>query len=168
MEEKKAKKIAFFNDLNELDESDDESEDKSGIDLILRHSKAPSRSLPTQHPSQPLRLSCPLGRTISAPLPNSSSHAPNEVNIIQDGPGPSPVPIINSALHNQVTVDGHKMSDDGVVTASTKALSKAKGKRKRGRSVEPVPESQQIFKGLTLCMTSTLVRPLRGTLRGEM
>ena len=168
MEEKKAKKIAFFNDLNELDESDDESEDMSGIDLILRHSKVPSRSLPTQRLSQPLCLSYPLGRTISAPLPNSSSHAPNEVNIIQDGPGPSLVPVINSAHHNQVSVDGHKVSDGGIAMASTKALSKAKGKRKRGQSVEPVPESQQIFKGLTFCMTSILVWPLRGTLRGEM
>ena len=165
MEEKKAKKIAFFAELHELDEPDDESEDTSGIDLILQQSKTPPRSLPKQIPSQRLRSYYSLGRTTSAPLPNPSSDAPNEVHIIQDGPSPSPVPIINSALQCQVTVNGRKMPNDGAAPITTKPLSKATGKRKRGQSLEPIPDSQQIFKGLAFCMVFTLVRLLRRILR---
>lgn len=156
MEEKKAKKIAFFAELYELDEPDDESEDTSGIDLILQQSKTPTRSLPKQNLSQTLRSYHSLGRTTSAPLPNLSSHAPNEVHVIQDGPSPSPVPIINSALQCQVTVHGRKMPNDGAAPISRKPLSKAVGKRKRGQSLEPIPDSQQIFKGLAFCMVFTL------------
>lgn len=171
MEEKKAKKIALFTDLYELDESDDESEDTSEIELILRQSKnpipnpIPPRSLPKLNP--PLRSCHPLGRTISAPLPNSSN-APNKVHIVQVDPCPEPVPIVNSAFQNHITVDGHKMSNGGVATTSTKPLSKAKGKRKRGQSLELIPDSQQVFKGLSFCMASTLVRLLRKILRDEM
>lgn len=68
MEEKKTMKIAIFTELHESDESDDESEGTSEIDLlILRQSKIP--------------------------IP--------------------PVPIVNSAFQNHITVDGHKMSNDG-------------------------------------------------------
>lgn len=168
MEEKKAKKIAFFNELNELDESDDESMDTSKIDLILRQSESPPHSLSKQRLSQPLRSCYPLGRTRSAPLPNSSSHAPNEVLMIQDRPCPSPVPIVNSDFSFQVAVDGHKMLNGGVTATSTKPLSKSKGKRKRGQSLESIPDSQQIFKGLAFCMAFTLVRLLRRILRDEM
>lgn len=164
MEEKKAKKISFFKELNELDESDDESEDTSKIDLILRQSKSPPHSLS----KQPLRSCYPLARTSSAPLPNSSSHAPNEVHMIQDRPCPSPVPMVSSDLSFQVTVDGHKMPNGGVTATSINPLSKSKGKRKRGQSLEPIPDSQQIFKGLAFCMAFTLVRLLRRILKDEM
>lgn len=168
MEEKKAKKIALFTELHELDESDDESEDTSEIGLILQQSKILPRSLPKKHLSQPLRSCHPLGRTTSAPLPNSSSHAPNEVLTFQNGPCTSPVPNVNPALDYQVTVDGSKMPNGGVVATSKKPLSKAKGKRKRGQSLETVPDSQQVFKGLAFCMVFTLVRRLRRKLRYEM
>lgn len=166
MEEKKAKKIAFFKDLHELDESDDESEDTSEIGLILQQSKIPPRSLPKTHLNSPLRSCYPLGRTTSAPLPKSSN-APNEVNKIQDGPCRSPVPIVSPAIHCEANVDGHKMPNGGVAQTSTKPLFKAKGKRKRGQSLELIPDSQQIFKGLAFCMSFTLVRLLRRILRDE-
>lgn len=167
MEEKKAKKIAFFTDLYELDESDDESDDTSEIGRILRQSKilVPPRSLPKLTPH--LRSCHPLGRTTSAPLPNSSN-APNKVHISQGGPCPDPVPIVNPAFQNHITVDRHKMSNGKVATTSTKPLSKAKGKRKRGQSLELIPDSQQVFKGLSFCMAFTLVRLLRKILRDEM
>lgn len=146
MEEKKAKKIAFFKELYELDEPDDESEDTSGIGLILRPSKIPPRS------TERLRSSNPLGRTTSAPLPYSSSNARNEAHILQDGPCPSPVPNVNSARHDQVTIAGRNMPASGVAATSRKPRSKATGKRKRGQSLELIPDSQQIFKGLAFCM----------------
>ncbi|MCJ1461503.1 hypothetical protein MMC07_000100 [Pseudocyphellaria aurata] len=145
MEEKKAKKIAFFKELYELDEPDDESEDTSGIGLILRQSTIPPSN---PHPSERLRSSNPLGRTTSAPLANSSSNARNKAHVLQDGPSPSPVPNLNSPLHEGVPGAGQNMPASGVTATSRKPLSKATGKRKRGQSLELVPDSQQIFKGL--------------------
>lgn len=165
MEEKKAKKIAFFAELHELDEADDESEDTSGIGLILQHGKTLPRSLPKQYQSQALRSYHSLGRTTSAPLPESSSHAANEVHIFRDSPSPSPVPIIHSALQGQVTVHGRKMPNDKTAPISKKPLSKAPGKRKRGQSLEQIPDSQQIFKGLAFCMVFALVMLPRRILR---
>lgn len=68
--------------------------------------------------------------------------------MIQDRPCPSPVPMVSSDLSFQVTVDGHKMPNGGVTATSINPLSKSKGKRKRGQSLEPIPDSQQIFTGL--------------------
>lgn len=152
--EEEAKK-ALFREICKLDEEESEEEELSNASLILRRSKlAPSlsgieagtsrRESVTSSRSNPLHK-----HTVSAPLSSQSTtlvgqHRPN--------PGqsfPSTLRVDSSMtrlIHTSIGVDESTHNRTG--------LSMPKhGKRKRGRSLEPRPESQQIFKGLSFCKT---------------
>ena len=162
MEEKKIQKITLFQQLYQLDESEEEREGVDQIDLILRHGKGNNYasekkdlSSPShvQKSSRSLGLCHPLGRTTSAPLPQARSLESNEVQITRENSPSSAIFTVNP-LHDQVMVDGPVQSRSGPNMATKKKVPKAKGKRKRGFSLEFIPESQQIFRGLTFCKTT--------------
>lgn len=154
-------KIALFQQLYQLDESEEEPEGIDQID-ILRHSKSinhasekkvPSSPSPAQKLSRPLSSCHPFGRTTSAPLPQAPSLESNKVQIICDNPRSSPISTVNP-VYDPAMVDGHALSSCGSNVVTTKDVRKAKGKRKRGLSLEVIPESQQVFRGLTFCKTT--------------
>jgi len=137
----KAAKEAFFNELYELD-NDSEGEESCNASVILRQSRPPSsgpwtRSRTPQHSIlNSIRSGPSLARTVSAPLPHSTSAKTSDI------PSKSQSQEINR------TSNMPKPSEN---TTAMKATLKQTGKRKRGESLQLVPESEQIFNGLSFC-----------------
>lgn len=158
MEEKKFQKVALFKALYQLDDPDDESEDISDISVMVRQSKTSSLSscLVQQKPTCPSRMNYPIARTISAPLPLTSSNAPSK-----DTTQSSPILIVNRSIHDQGAIKSPVMLSRGFNTTSSKKAPTNKGKRKRGQSLEVISESQQIFKGLVFCRVFATYENLR-------
>jgi hypothetical protein len=129
-----AQKIAFFKELFQLDEDEEEAEDPNDAAIILRQFNIPCKA-----PNRDDRSF--LGPRIKARLPVAS---PVEVSSpIKSPTGHVPVPSLLSTPH---------VHDPLEMVPPAKTSSKNKGKRKRGGSLELLPDSQQIFKGLAFCM----------------
>ncbi len=149
--EEKAKKT-MFRELYELDDEESEEEDSSNASLILKRCKITPSSprvetgtsrdrvnrSPRSIPSFKHAVSAPLLSLLTTPAsqgcPNASQSFPSTLHF--ETPMQQAVDTSNS-----VTKPGH--------TRTT--LTPNNGKRKRGRSLEPKPASQQIFKGLSFC-----------------
>lgn len=167
MEEKEREKEIFFEGLYELDERDDDVENNIAA-LILRKSRKTvpqtfvavtpqavgggERSAATKH-SRPIHIT----RTESAPLPLIDSLICQEVERVKD----SPAVIAPAAIGRQrriapkVPVKNLRRRTDGGIVAA-KEVSKMPAKRKREKSLQMVPEPQQIFRGLQFCMDFTV------------
>lgn len=160
MEEKAVHKQAFFQELFQLDdETDEERVDRYDVASILRQCKARATShVPPLLPSakdiflRSTKASTPLARTTSAPLPGLKTPLTAQVDIVYETP-PVATPILPKAseLIGRTTsgagLNGSRQRADGA-----SGMPKANKKRKRGRSLDVMPESQQIFKGLGFCM----------------
>lgn len=152
MEEKKNQKIKFFKELYQLDQSDEETEHSNNPLTTLRLSKTlthddsatSSRSL-CRFPDYPLsRGGLQLGRTTSAPLlTNNPSITEKESNI---------APTSSNALA-PIAAECQIVSSRVIGPAMKEVMPTNKKKRKRGRSLDTLPESQQIFRGLAICTT---------------
>ena len=153
MEEASHKKKAFFKELYQLDESEGE-QDRSGATLMLRQSKGyneredPWTPLPKRRLIRSSRAIQPFGWTISTSSPISR---PGEetVDVVEDTPLPSAMP-----LRRMPAREGVNCTTSSVIAPVAKSDRpekgpKGRGKRKRGQSLELVPESQRIFKGLS-------------------
>jgi len=153
--EKEAKET-LFRDLYQLDEEESEVEDSSNAVLTLKNSRTPpSTSLiqtraPHDKPNHSTRPTLSLQHMVSAPLPLNQLTTlaglgrPNVSRSFQSTMCPiSPI--------RQVLDTSNSVSKAGVKGTS---LIPRTGKRKRGRSLEPKPESQQIFLGLSFCNQS--------------
>ena len=150
MEEEEKK--AFFEGLYALDDSTDEVEDSSGIDEILRQSK-PSTSTRQHNVSKRVRreVPCPqdfkhsLARTASAPLqpstsfPRSTSSGKRRPTSLLHGPA--------KAINIEQIVANTDRKE--LASNTMHKTSRPSSKRKRGQSFQLLPESQQIFKGLS-------------------
>lgn len=124
-----AQKIAFFKELFQLDEDEDETEDPNDAAVILRQF-----NIPCKPPHREERSF--LGPRIKPRIPTPP---PVEVSSpVKSPPVHVPVPSVRSTPLKMVP--------------PAKRLSKSKGKRKRGECLELLPDSQQIFKGLAFCM----------------
>lgn len=146
MEERKAIKVAFFKEIYELDEPDDETEDTAGISEILRDSKkVPSPELPQRR-----------GRiSVSNLLGNRHNPVPVEVNKETSWTFPPDVILEPPSTDDEVLIKENAMHNSEVNIARTKkAIKAAKGKRKRGDALQILPEAQQLFKGLAFCPSS--------------
>ena len=149
MEEKKKK--ALFEGLYALDEdSQDETEELSRIETILPKIKPPTtvknRNAPRNARGNTSFLQHPknvLGRTVSAPLqPSVSSHVP--------ATRAPPSSHLSFTPRANVLTQKHLSNDLKQKTASKmNKTTKPAPKRKRGQSLQLVPESQQIFRGLS-------------------
>ena len=153
MEETTHKKETFFNELYRLDESDEE-QDTSGAVLMLKQSKTVREKEDPTIPLPKRRLihsSCavpPFERTISAPSPVSKL-AEETVDVIKDTPLPSAMPRRGNQARDEVNCIMSSVIAPAVTSDPRGKGRKGRGKRKRGQSLELVPESQQIFKGLS-------------------
>lgn len=123
-----AQKIAFFTELFKLDEDEEEIEDPEDAAVILRQFK-PVR--------QPLRSEKRMfhGCKTSSSLVNVSAV---EASSSLTQQRPSPVNVSDSCRPVKTV-------------KSAKVALRRKGKRKRSESLELLPDSQQIFKGLEFC-----------------
>ena len=161
MEEKAIEKETFFKELYQLDDdSDEEPVDSYDAASILRHSKAGASSHGT--PSLPtakdrflrsVKASTPLARTTSAPLPSSKTPLAGEVDVVKDTPSlttPAPrrIPEPIERTTSSPAPNGSRQRAGGANN-----MAKVGRKRKRGQSLDMMPESQQIFKGLGFCTT---------------
>jgi hypothetical protein len=124
-------KIAFFTELFKLDEDDEEIEDPEDAAVILRQFKPPCK-LP-----QPEERA----RNTLVQLPDDSLKEASSP--IQSPPKLVPKSSVGKRPSQRRSVDKQP---------PTKAASEKKGKRKRDQPLELLPDSQQIFKGLTFCM----------------
>lgn len=167
MEKRKIQKAALFQQLYRLDDPEEEPEGFDQIDFILRYSKSTNHS--SENIVQPLNLRHHLGRTTSAPLPLVPSLGTNEVPIVHENPCTPAISTVD-LLHEQVMADGHVISCGGSSGTTRKELPKLKGKRKRGLSLEIIPESQQIFRGLTFCKSTVYfqVSPQKAKISGRL
>lgn len=140
MEEKKAIKVDFFQEIYALDEPDDETEDTAGISEILKGSKT------TPSPE----LSQRRGRN------NRRGNAQNPVSAEEVAEPFPPAAILELSHTNSQTLSKEKAMHSSEVNISrTKNIATAaRGKRKRGDGLEILPEAQQLFKGLAFCSSS--------------
>lgn len=144
MEEKE--KEAFFNELYQLDEEDSSQEDRSDFSVILHESIALSRSeVAARAPTNGIIHSSSLLRTVSAPLPQPSASGHRQPSLVERSSFSSTASPKSS---EQVIIDTPIVAKQTAGMAAQKGALKTTGKRKRGKSLELKPESQQIFHGL--------------------
>ena len=142
----KEKKEAFFSEIYRLDDGSEE-EDLSNADAIIRYRnssfQARTKKYPLIHPSRP---SHSLGRTISTPLPWISTATSY----------PAGSASANTSFSSNMTRKAQRddlldIPHDNNQPSKSKGGTKVNGKRKRGQSLALMPDSQQIFKGLSFC-----------------
>ena len=165
MAKKEREKQTFFDQLYQLDQEDDNLEEINPAALILRKSRtliAETVVAVTPHPKGVegrinARSSSHIIRTVSAPLPTVQTPFCKEVERIQD----SPAALTPTAVNERVQIDRTVRSKGARGTierrpAIVTETSDMSGKRKRGKSVQVLPQAQQIFRGLQFCMTTCL------------
>ena len=142
----KEEKEALFDELYLLDKESEE-EDLSNAPTILRHS-SPTLRTGTRR-SRFIDSSRPdcLARTVSAPLPqilSTPTTAHGSVNASFSSV------MARKTLRDMVSETPSKGKQQSKA-ATAKDGPRVTGKRKRRHSMEFLPESQQIFKGLVFC-----------------
>ena len=145
-------KSSLFKELYELDVSDDSANDVGTVLAAFRAAKpAPKlrttpRTINRRGATRATRKLQQSGRTVSAPTSsNLAKPKPltTDSSSIDDGNPQETVHaiILNSPVRANLPGDVIPM----------KMASAARGKRKRGRSLEVLPEAQQIFRGSKFC-----------------
>ena len=156
MEEKAVDKEAFFKELFQFDgDKDDEPVDSFDVASVLRHCKARV----TTHVSPLLKdtflrsakASTPLARTISAPLPGLKTPLTAEVDVVYETPSLTTSNMRKTPKPVERTTSGTGPNCSRQRANGASSMPKAGNKRKRGQSLNIMPESQQIFKGLGFC-----------------
>jgi hypothetical protein len=142
----KEEKEALFSEIYQLDDGSEE-EDLSNADAIIRYSNSSTQARANKNPLfHPSRSSHSIGRTISAPSPRISTAT---------GYSASPASVNTSFSSNMARKaqrdEVHETAHDINQLSKSKGGTKVNGKRKRGQSLALMPESQQIFKGLSFC-----------------
>lgn len=144
LEEKRAKKIAFFTDLYDLDLSDEDSEDRSYAISKPRKGKSPhqvSSDLSHFSPQQKLSWLRPSNHPTSHTL--SASALPRSTTVVENTSPIKPTPTLFVGPTIKPILENQK--------GMKKSLTMNKRKRKRGQPMMTMSESQQIFRGLAFC-----------------
>ena len=137
-------KKAFFNDLYQLDHESDGLEEKSDASAVLAKSRiftsrtSKSKAVDASHPHRP------LDRTSSTPIYSGSHSFPGSSTrhqVLRSTADSSNI----EATEDQAIVDIPEQPFGNQVGMTT-----AGRKRKRGQSFDVLPDSQQIFKGLSI------------------
>ena len=140
----KETKETFFNELYQLDD-DESEEDSSNAEEILRQ----SRSITLRNRRvQCLRPDQPFGRTVSAPLPLVSDPSSARVDNSVKAPISS---ILSHTAKRDMCLDISRQTKQTHTVTNLKDGFRANGKRKRGQSLNLMPDSQQIFKNFSFC-----------------
>ncbi len=170
METLETLKRCFFTELYELDVADDTLNDVDNVLANLRAAK-PVRKAPTSSQTVNSRgANCTqpqfrvLGKTVSAPASLISERAklPLAEPIPHDGEiqlDASLAPVLRPPVTEGLELQSRTAADRQNLKAPVQMAPNAKGKRKRGRSLEVLPEAQQIFRGLKFCKLFFLSRP---------
>ncbi|KAI9722367.1 MAG: hypothetical protein M1812_001839 [Candelaria pacifica] len=146
-------KTSFFDQLYDLDRADTGTQETCEIALLLkrsRHSGSGRNTAPTRIPKRILGLmghaSPGLLRTVSEPLPRDSlNNSPSEyASIVKETPLPKPK---HQAFGKHLSITSSPPPVRKRSSSPTE-IPTMPGKRKRGRSLQIMPESQQVFKGL--------------------
>ena len=152
MEETSHKKETFFTELYRLDESDGEQE-MSRAALILGQGKTvheredPSTPLPKRRLIHSSRAIQPFGRTIAtSPI---SRLADETVDVVNDTPLPSAITRRATPAREETNCIMSSVTAPVAKSYPPRKGPKGRGKRKREQSLELMPESQRIFKGLS-------------------
>lgn len=143
MEADLQQKEAFFQLLYN---SDDSPTTDCEFATFLQHSRTPTVSVEprlTADSPQPARL----GRTVSAPVASASPFA-DDVGIVRDTIFPSKSILRTRGLELRVSLPGEEIAPS---MRTPTAMPKGSRKRKRANSLDLLPESQQIFRGLGFC-----------------
>lgn len=151
MDAKTREKEALFAELYQLDESGEEEDVEP-----LRAFAKPEPWFSTSQPLAPKASSShhSLGRTVSAPLQLVPLLKSEVVNVVEDTPPATSIAATRkidgavSAMKRTPTSKSFTTSNDNKNTKAPKTGMK----RKRGESLEVLPESQKIFTGLSFCM----------------
>ena len=146
------KKETFFKQLSELDDEDEGPEDTSGAVQFLANSKKEPQTT-ERNVRSILRRTSVLNRTFSFPLPKTDSSWSEDVSIVKETP---------YVTHQFRNIGGHHSKlQKNVLTATnhkkprvSATISNENKKRKSCRSLELVPASQQVFRGLFFCKHS--------------
>ncbi|KAL8913159.1 MAG: hypothetical protein Q9171_001953 [Xanthocarpia ochracea] len=159
METPETLKRCLFTELYELDVSDDTVND---VDNVLANLRAAKPIPKTRSSSQTLnsrRTNCTqrqfqvLGRTVSAPTGLISERAklPPAEPLPHDGeiqPDAAAAPVLRPPVTEGLELHSRTAADPQNLRVPVQMAPTTKGKRKRGRSLEVLPEAQQIFRGL--------------------
>lgn len=136
-----AAKEAFFDALYELDE-DSQGEETCNASVILRQSR-PSKSGSRDRSSS--RPHSTIGSISSGPLLTRTTSAPMSHSLRNKTSD------ISSKSQSQEASRTPNMAKPFDSTDFPRASLKQSGKRKRGESIQIMPEAQQIFNGLSFC-----------------
>lgn len=152
MDAKGYQKEALFKELRQLEESESDGEDISLGAFTKR--KAAGQS--TKLASNTLRPSRYYSRKVSNPLQLLPALQPEDVNAIGRTPRvltiDKKLATTNDAMTPRGTPTGRSFTTGA--EATKRRTAKTGTKRKRGESLELLPESQKIFTGLSFCNNS--------------
>ncbi|KAI4106514.1 MAG: hypothetical protein LQ339_002974 [Xanthoria mediterranea] len=140
-------KRCFFQELYELDVSDESVNDVGTVLAAFRAAKPKPKARPLpQAYNRPRANLQHLGRTVSAPTPTglttTGTPKPLSTGSLSDAGDK------HSEAVRRSPVAENFQSKTVADQKPTQMAPGAKGKRKRGRSLEVLPEAQQIFRGL--------------------
>ncbi len=141
-ETKKVSKIAFFKELYQLDDADDEIEDTAAIGEILEK----STGVPSPQSNLSMQRAHAVGRAVvSGPAPGVKPITCR----IPHTTSPDPTPANPTLPKNHVSVEKDVIpgSENSTEATTTKAPKAIKGKRKRGQSLDLLSESQDPMPG---------------------
>lgn len=143
------KKKAFFDELYKLDDESEGFEDTSNVQMVLANSKLPTPQRSFRGRDRLItdvsHCNHLLGRTVSAPVGRASVSFPGST---------APVLVARKTADNpssfQAAQEESMAGPKEQAGVSRKdAVTKVGRKRKRGQSFNGLPDSQQIFKGLS-------------------
>jgi len=151
MDAKTREKEALFAELYQLDESGEEG-DVAPLKAFLK----PDPRFSTSQPLTPKVSSShhSLSRTVSAPLQLVPLLKPEDVNVIEDTPLTTAIAATRRVARGTSAMKRTPISKSFPTSSDTKTtrVPKTGTKRKRGESLEVLPDSQKIFTGLSFCM----------------
>ena len=157
-DERLARKEAFFNQLYSVNESDNGSEDINEAAMMLKTShklySTAGPELLAQLCSSPRFTGVPellsrLERTVSDPTPKPTTPHHGDITVVEETPVPSVLCINPNGLSQ--SFDSTSLVSIGIAKMAATKSARTSGKRKRAQSLELLPESQQIFRGLSFC-----------------
>ena len=164
MEERKAKKQKFFEELYKLDESDEGSQEADELIMKVRgrkgnHTGFDVSEVQQQDPSLADQSSATRQMVREVMVPDS---APQKVNAVSPISPTDPARSAALLNHDQARSNKHQAIRSKDQTMAPKETTKRRGRRKKDQSPKLLPDSEQIFKDLRFCMVIRQGKGRRG------
>lgn len=147
-------KQKLFTELYELDNIDNGEAETSMKAFTHRKTAEKPINITKLFGSHSVRK---LGRTVSAPVNAVSKPSSASLSMIEDTPISSP----RHASQPSIEVFSPRpgpISKSFPAPENAVKMAKSSAKRKRGQSLEVIPESQKIFNGLSFCKSSMSIK----------